>query len=194
MNLRTVLRTYALLRQLTDDESALLETLRGMSEGERELLVESLSPEKPTKPATAKTFERCVRCGNTKHHNFHKDSSTDGFHEFQVPVVAGKKSQRAASLAEKVGGTLASIAKTVGGDDEGARRFIGALCMACSHDEDYEDHQQPSPHYHPFASSSSARGAARGSSSKNDGSEESTASSETGQAGVTSAAHVVNGD
>lgn len=27
----------------------------------------------------------------------------------------------------------------------------GPVCTACFHTEDYEDHQQPSPHYHPFA-------------------------------------------
>src|SRR6476469_1447218 len=54
MNLRNVLRTYALLRSLTDDESALLETLRQLSESERELLVESLSPSKSTTKKAAK--------------------------------------------------------------------------------------------------------------------------------------------
>jgi hypothetical protein len=44
MSLKNVLRTYSLLRSLTDDESALLETLRGLSESDREQLVESLSP------------------------------------------------------------------------------------------------------------------------------------------------------
>jgi hypothetical protein len=46
MNLRNVLRTYALLRQLSDDESALLATLRGMNESERESLVLAMQPEK----------------------------------------------------------------------------------------------------------------------------------------------------
>jgi hypothetical protein len=46
MNLKNVLRTYSLLRLLTNDESALLETLRSLSESEREQLVESLSPGK----------------------------------------------------------------------------------------------------------------------------------------------------
>ena len=32
MNIRNVLRTYSLLRQLTDDESALLETLRNATD------------------------------------------------------------------------------------------------------------------------------------------------------------------
>ena len=46
MNLRNVLSAYSKLRQLTDDETALLETLRGMSETERESLVLALQPEK----------------------------------------------------------------------------------------------------------------------------------------------------
>lgn len=46
MNIRQVLRTYSLLRQLTDDESALLETLRGLNDAERESLVVALQPEK----------------------------------------------------------------------------------------------------------------------------------------------------
>lgn len=48
MNIRNVLRTYSLLRQLTDDESALLETLRNATEAEREMLVETLAPQKLT--------------------------------------------------------------------------------------------------------------------------------------------------
>jgi len=55
LNLRNVLRTYSLLRALTDDESALLETLRGMNDTERELLVETLVPGKMvTKKAVKK--------------------------------------------------------------------------------------------------------------------------------------------
>jgi hypothetical protein len=46
MNIRNVLRVYIQLRQFSDDETALLETLRGLSEGDREQLVESLAPVK----------------------------------------------------------------------------------------------------------------------------------------------------
>lgn len=55
MNIRNVLRTYSLLRQLTDDESALLNTLRSLNDGERELLVESLSPGKKSTTKKAAT-------------------------------------------------------------------------------------------------------------------------------------------
>lgn len=54
MNIRNVLRTYTLLRQLTDDESALLTTLRGLSDGDREQLVESLAPAKGAKKVVKK--------------------------------------------------------------------------------------------------------------------------------------------
>jgi hypothetical protein len=66
VNLRNVLRAFTLLRQLTDDETALLSTLRSLSENERELLVESLSPQKPAtkrkagKSARAKSLQTVV--------------------------------------------------------------------------------------------------------------------------------------
>lgn len=104
MNLRNVLRTYALLRQLSDDESALLDTLRSLSESERDQLVETLSPVKVAKKATKKS----------------------------------SKSRRAESLAEK----LKDTPKPHLGE--------GPVCQICSHTEDYEDHAQPSPHYHEF--------------------------------------------
>ena len=78
MNLKNVLRTYTLLRQLTDDESALLQTLNSLSEGEREQLVESLSPTK----GTGKGVKREPRTGT--------------------------KSPRATSLAEQIKSTSKS--------------------------------------------------------------------------------------
>lgn len=54
MNIQQVLRTYSLLRQLTDDESALLETLRGLNDAERESLVTALLPEKATTKRASK--------------------------------------------------------------------------------------------------------------------------------------------
>lgn len=54
MNIRNVLKTYANLRQLTDDETALLNTLRQLNDTERELLVASLQPEKVIKRASKK--------------------------------------------------------------------------------------------------------------------------------------------
>src|SRR4026207_2537578 len=119
MNLKTVLRTYALLRQLTDDETALLNTLRGMSDSERELLMESLQP----------------GTGTGKKKVGKKTASPSGNNRRGLPE-------------QKVGETLAGIAKMVGGSDAG--KVIAALCAACGHDEGYEDHSQPSPHFHQF--------------------------------------------
>jgi len=61
MNLKNVLRTYSLLRSLTDDESALLETLRGMNDAERELLGETLSPAKASKKPAKKSSSKSQR-------------------------------------------------------------------------------------------------------------------------------------
>lgn len=65
MNLRNVLRTYALLRQLSDDESALLDTLRSLSESERDQLVETLSPVKAaTKKRKPRTGAKSARAAS----------------------------------------------------------------------------------------------------------------------------------
>ena len=65
MNLRNVLRTYALLRQLNDDESALLDTLRTLSESERDQLVETLSPVKTaTKKRKPRTGAKSARAAS----------------------------------------------------------------------------------------------------------------------------------
>lgn len=127
MNLRNVLRTYALLRQLTDDESALLATLRGMNESERESLVLAMQPEKP---AIKK----------------------------RKPRTGGGKSQRASNMAATLGKSLE------------AQRQVEKplLCNICGNEEDFQDHKQPSPNYHPFVSSSSARPAGEKSSTNGD--------------------------
>jgi hypothetical protein len=108
MNLRNVLRTYALLRSLTDDESALLETLRGLSESDREQLVESLSPSGGRKKKAAKksssksprasgmaaalnrslsqqravTEPICATCGNVEDYVDHSEPSPS-YHRFE---------------------------------------------------------------------------------------------------------------
>lgn len=113
MNLKTVLRTYSLLRQLTEDETALLNTLRGMNDGERELLVESLSPQKGTgkgikkrKPATSKSSRAqslataiqqtpksqivgaCDKCAQPQDYGVHDPTAGySSYHEFVAPDV-----------------------------------------------------------------------------------------------------------
>lgn len=53
MNLRNVLRAYGLLRQLSDDESALLNILRALNDNDRDQLVASMS-DKPQKKSSKK--------------------------------------------------------------------------------------------------------------------------------------------
>jgi len=134
MNLKNVLRTYALLRNLTNDESALLETLRGLSESERELMVQELSPGKVAKKTTAKPriYEHCARCDKTKGHSFHKDSTSDGYHEFQS---SKPKSQRAASLAEQIKSTGKVPRCTYEIDDNGGLTPCDAIATDPIHDK-----------------------------------------------------------
>jgi hypothetical protein len=120
VNLKVVLRTYGLLRQLTDDETALLETLRGLTDSDREQLVESLTP---AKAAVRKRVRKT-----------------------QV------KSPRAESLASAIAGTAKSAVPVAD----------GPLCTVCAHPEDYEDHAQPSPHYHAFEAAGAKASVAAG--------------------------------
>lgn len=62
MNIRQVLKAFTALRQLTDDESALLETLRGATEAEREMIAETLLPQKTTaKRASKKSSKSALK-------------------------------------------------------------------------------------------------------------------------------------
>jgi hypothetical protein len=60
--------------------------------------------------------------------------------------ASGGKSKRAAGLAERIASTQKPQLSEV------------PLCTTCGHVEDYEDHFQPSPHYHPFAPPASDAG------------------------------------
>lgn len=116
MNFKQVLKAYSLLRQLSDDESALLATLRGMNDSERELLVESLQPEKVAAKkklgeVLTRKIERCDACNYTRRAAVHKDVNTDGYHEFMPPKSSSakdeKKSARAADMAATLNRNLA---------------------------------------------------------------------------------------
>jgi hypothetical protein len=146
MNLRNVLKTYSLLRSLTDDESALLETLRAMNDSERELLVKSLAPAKATtkkpakKPATTREYDHCLRCGTTKRDSSHKDQASPDYHEFQS---SQGKSARAVKLAEQIKG--AGKLKTV-------CAFVYADGSACNQSGDNPIHEANGGYagYHEF--------------------------------------------
>ena len=81
------------------------------------------------------------------------------------------KSPRASSLAQQI--KSAGLPK---GDGEKAGEPKEPICAACGNVEDYADHSQPSPHYHPFVLPAQS---ARGRSSPNGESGASTVSSET---------------
>lgn len=147
MNLKNVLRTYSLLRSLTDDESALLETLRGLSEGEREQLVQSLSPGKVVKKATKKSSKLPLMCGYVfpddahpyaghtctalEDGPIHRDRSLTGYHRFVKP----RKSQRAVSLAEQIKSTGKVARCTYEIDDNGGLTPCDAIATDPIHDK-----------------------------------------------------------
>lgn len=111
MSYREVLRIFKLERDLSDNETAFLNTLRQMSEGERELLAETLGPpvkSKSTKPATKRVIEKCAHfvdgetCGLTRRAMIHQVPTAAGFHEFEQSLQSSSsssKSKRASSLA-----------------------------------------------------------------------------------------------
>lgn len=109
MSFKDILKVFKLERELTDDETALLNTLRGMSESERELLAETLGPPVKTKAksATKRVIEKCAGqllgnvCDLTRRAAVHKDPRVLGYHEFQPPS-SPSKSKRAESLGKAI--------------------------------------------------------------------------------------------
>lgn len=100
MNLRNVLKTYSLLRTLSDDETALLNTLRGMNESERELLVESLAGKtvkKTTKKSSKSSASKSPRASSLQQQiqGRSKAASTNGgpctfLYPDDAPAYAGQ--------------------------------------------------------------------------------------------------------
>jgi hypothetical protein len=144
MNLKNVLRTYSLLRQLTNDESALLETLRSLSEGEREQLVESLSPGKVTKKTTTEKKGQCAACDHVKTHPVHTQTNRVGYHVYQPT-----RSRRASSLAEQIKSTGKAPRCVHEIDDNGNLLSCDALV-----DDPIHDKSAGYLGYHEFQSSS----------------------------------------
>src|ERR1041385_8340796 len=153
MNLRNVLKTYSLLRSLTDDETALVETFRTMTDGERELLVQSLAPAKPAgkkaakKSATTRTYDHCLHCGTTKRDSSHKDESSPDYHQFQS---SQGKSARAAELSDTLRDRLNRKVATEQCvhqiDDNG-----GLMPCGATEDNGIHDSTMGYRDYHPFA-------------------------------------------
>lgn len=99
MNIRNVLKTYSLLRQLSDDETALLTTLRNLNDSEREQLVESLVPTKGTgKGAKKKRSTKSPRATSLQQQiQATTKATTNGRCIFEVPDSNGAMCDATAS-------------------------------------------------------------------------------------------------
>lgn len=169
MNLRNVLRVYSLMRQFDDDESALLNTLRSLSDPERELLVESLSPSQkkagkksasksPGKSAHASSLESTIKargnglcvaeltstgkpCGMARPHVIHSDHNQD---------VNAHNFLSAARLQEQQNPTVGGFADDT---DDTRCQFTRADSRPCHLLPDHNIHHlESAAEYHEFQS------------------------------------------
>lgn len=164
MNIRNVLRTYSLLRQLTDDESALLETLRNATDAEREMLVETLAPQKSTtKRAGKKPASKSAS----------KSSRASGM---AAAINRSLSQGRQADIVE--GGCVAKIEGRLG------KTVCSEPASSLIHDPNggYKS-------YHKFDAGKLPAPRAGAESSTNGGATSSTASSGTGKEDVSNAVH-----
>jgi hypothetical protein len=141
VNFKLVLKAYSTLRQLSDDESALLATLRDMNDSEREALVVAMQPERTTgkKKAAKKTGGKSPRA-----------------------------SAMAATLGKNLAQQRAATTETEDGLRCSHPIGDGVPCDAGEHSP-IHDKGLGYLNYHPFVSSSTARPAAGKSSTSDDG-------------------------
>lgn len=171
MSYKDVLKVFKLERELSDDETALLNTLRDMTDAEREMTVEAFggSMGKVGKGAVSRSLKKlkqCDICGISKRAAHHRDVNHPDYHEFDAGGQAGteKKSKRALELAEKLPKPLGQGVKADEYEDAGDE-----LCAKCGGDGDNNvHHKRTDPDYHPFVSSSSAHPARDQSSTSGD--------------------------
>lgn len=142
MNLRNVLRAYSLLRQLSDDESALLNILRALNDNDREQLIATMS-DKPQKKAGKKPSirvaadARCIGyppgsvqvCGLLKKDLIHHSRTAAAFHEFIPPPG---KSKHATSLASAIKGATGDVTVPLTGVE--AKSSVGQLGVKIEED------------------------------------------------------------
>lgn len=156
MSYKDVLKIFKLERELSDDESALLNTLREMSDTDRELLAETLGPPvkgKVGKTAATRKIEHCEICDYTRRAVHHKDIGHKDYHEFQPSFDGPRKlkSARASSLAEKIAGTARGTETVLC-----TYELNGKVCKGLE-DDAIHDKSMGYGGYHPFVSSSSVR-------------------------------------
>lgn len=178
MSYKDVFDVFKRERRLNDDETALLNSLRHMTDAERELLAETLGPPakaKSARPATKK-FKKCDVCGVSKRAAHHRDVTLPDYHEFDEGGPAKGVVKRR--------GLPTTVTPTNG------KPPVPLLCSyeidgkVCHGEEGDGIHDKSLGYgnYHPFVSSSSAPSAVAQSSTS--GSE---ASSETSLVDVSSA-------
>jgi hypothetical protein len=181
-----------MLRVLTDDETALLETLRGLSDSEHEAMVQALAPQ--TERCTH-TYANGLACNGAKRNIVHHNANHIDYHEFTAKV---RKSARASGMAAQLNKSLKAQRQVTGGfaDDTDAQRCTTTRDdgKPCGLLPDHNVHHLESAvGYHPFDSSSSVQPVA-GTSSPSVSDQLSAASSATGQVGVTGVAQGVSGE
>lgn len=70
------------------------------------------------------------------------------------------KSRRASGIAETLNNNLQQRRRETANDVTGEDQPSSPLCTACGHEQGYQDHFKPSPHYHAFAAPKAAQSAA----------------------------------
>ena len=218
MSYKDVLRVFKLERELTDDETATLNTLRAMTPADMEATVETFGGtmgKASSKSSSTKQrkIEHCTAtitthginevCGLTKRARVHKDSSVEGFHVFQsTPQSSSKpKSARASSIADRL---PKPSGQGVQADEYGGSAGDTDMQRCAYVSEDGDDpttcgelvdanlhHKRTDPDYHPFVpAASSADESSSPTSESSKGGQSSTPGSEV----ETDAALGVTGD
>lgn len=136
-NLKLVLRTYSALRQMSPDDIALLETLRALNDGDRELMVETLAGKATAKKAGKKSTSKSPQSSS------------------KSPRASGMAAQLNKSLKEQ---REPMTTKDDDYDPEAERctfvRGDGKLCYLLSDHNIH--HMKTHPEYHEFESGKSA--------------------------------------
>lgn len=136
MNIKSVLRVYGQLRTLTNDETALLETLRKFTDSEREAFVEALQPPMTTRSYQKQGSERCghtfeisgALCNRMAKNATHYDKNLLDYHKFEPKKVGGKstsKSPRATALESQLKASVDERRQA----KADAPELTGAMCV-----------------------------------------------------------------
>lgn len=157
MNIRKIITFNNLRRQFTPDELAFADTLYHASEADKQMIVEALQPAKVVK-RTRKQAAKSPRASN------------------MAAALKGRVGRQPAPKCTFIVNDVINEQCGAVEDDEihdtayaTSHHFIMGpatrppICATCGNVEDYVDHSEPSPSYHPFTTSiASASHAASG--------------------------------